>query len=127
MTTQILLDAVTKAYINWGQIALLILDECHHAQKNHPMAEVRHVHTSLHITLYKVGIALVQKQKLCIFVNNITEKKSSLIGLFKYLLTFTLIEKELQQALDAQDEHVKRRRLNSHEEIVHTERKGFNL
>ncbi|CAL8072085.1 unnamed protein product [Orchesella dallaii] len=38
MSTQILLDAITKAYVSWNQIALLILDECHHAQKSHPMA-----------------------------------------------------------------------------------------
>lgn len=38
VSTQIVLDAITKGFIKWDQIALLILDECHHAQKNHPMA-----------------------------------------------------------------------------------------
>ncbi|ODN02769.1 Endoribonuclease Dicer 3, partial [Orchesella cincta] len=40
MSTQILVDAITKGFVRWTQIALVILDECHHAQKNHPMASL---------------------------------------------------------------------------------------
>jgi endoribonuclease Dicer len=38
VSTQIVLDAITKGFIKWDQIALMILDECRHAQKKHPMA-----------------------------------------------------------------------------------------
>ncbi len=39
-TTQIIVDALTRCFINWDEIALLILDECHHAQKGHAMAQL---------------------------------------------------------------------------------------
>jgi len=39
MSSQILLDILMHGYITWDQITLLILDECHHAQKDHPMAK----------------------------------------------------------------------------------------
>lgn len=39
-TTQIIVDAIARKFITWDQIALLILDECHHAQKGHVMAQL---------------------------------------------------------------------------------------
>ena len=41
MTTQIFLNILQHAYIKVSQVALLILDECHHAVKDHPMKLVR--------------------------------------------------------------------------------------
>jgi endoribonuclease Dicer len=38
MTDQILRQAVERAHIKWENMSLLILDECHNATKNHPMA-----------------------------------------------------------------------------------------
>ena len=40
MTAQLFLNLLTGNIISFGEIALLILDECHHAVKQHPMNEV---------------------------------------------------------------------------------------
>lgn len=40
MTDQILRVAVERGHIPWGDISLLILDECHNATKKHPMASL---------------------------------------------------------------------------------------
>lgn len=37
MTSQILCDMITHAYIKIDDINLLIFDECHHAVDDHPM------------------------------------------------------------------------------------------
>lgn len=39
-TTQIILDALTRSFTKWNEMALLILDECHHAQGDHVMAQL---------------------------------------------------------------------------------------
>ncbi|XP_021960857.1 endoribonuclease dcr-1 [Folsomia candida] len=38
MTDQILRQAVERGHVRWEKVSLLVVDECHNATKNHPMA-----------------------------------------------------------------------------------------
>ncbi|XP_021945451.1 endoribonuclease Dicer [Folsomia candida] len=40
MTDQILRQAVERGHVRWEKVSLLVLDECHNATKNHPMASL---------------------------------------------------------------------------------------
>lgn len=40
MTDQILRHAIERGHIRWEKLSLIILDECHNATKNHPMASL---------------------------------------------------------------------------------------
>ncbi|XP_065848463.1 endoribonuclease Dicer homolog 3 [Euphorbia lathyris] len=40
MTPQILLDALRKAFLNLEMVSLIIIDECHHATRNHPYTKI---------------------------------------------------------------------------------------
>ncbi|KAF4997885.1 hypothetical protein FGRMN_3524 [Fusarium graminum] len=43
-TAQILLDCLNNGFINMSQINLLVLDEAHHAKKEHPYARIMRLH-----------------------------------------------------------------------------------
>ncbi|WCJ29281.1 dicer-like 3 [Euphorbia peplus] len=40
MTPQILLDALRKAFLNLEIVSLIVIDECHHATRNHPYTKI---------------------------------------------------------------------------------------
>ena len=43
MTPQILLNILQHGFFTMDKIELLIFDECHHAQKNHPYSQIMKV------------------------------------------------------------------------------------
>lgn len=47
MTPQILLNILQHGFFTMDKIELLIFDECHHAQKNHPYAQIMKVMCTL--------------------------------------------------------------------------------
>lgn len=42
-TPEVVRAALSKAFLSLEQVALLVLDECHHCVKNHPMAQIMNV------------------------------------------------------------------------------------
>ncbi|XP_065349266.1 endoribonuclease Dicer-like [Cloeon dipterum] len=44
MSTQILLNIMDKGYMKMSNISLLVIDECHHATKGHPMSQLMKYH-----------------------------------------------------------------------------------
>lgn len=48
MTPQILLNALTKAFLKVEMISLMVIDECHNATGNHPYARIMKVRARTH-------------------------------------------------------------------------------
>lgn len=47
MTPQILLDALRKAFLSLEAVGLMIIDECHRANGNHPYVKMMKVDVTL--------------------------------------------------------------------------------
>ena len=87
-----LLDEIRKGIVKFSQLSLIVLDECHHARKNHPYAE-----------LMKCYLVERQKEELCIQIVGLTASPGA--GQNPYLIESKTIDHLLMLAalLDAMD------------------------